>query len=112
MDKPEDIAALEAGFAAIERDAGAMVEGLGEERGRWRESAGSWSVAECLDHLATSNRIYLAAMRGAADRARERGRMRKGPARAGLVGGWFARSLEPPAKFKSRAQGKIRPRVS
>jgi hypothetical protein len=71
-------------------------------------------VAECLDHLATANRVYLDAMKGSAIRAREQGRLRRRPAAPGLVGHWFARMLEPPVKapFKMKAPRSIEPRVA
>lgn len=107
-----EIAALEEALNAVERDAQALVAGLTPESGAWRADAGSWSVAECLDHLATANRVYLRAMQPAAERALAQGRRRRGPARPGLVGGWFIRTLEPPVKprFKQKAHQSIRPR--
>lgn len=109
-----DIAALERAFESNQQDASALVDGLTERRGTWRVDPGSWSVAECLDHLATANRVYLDAMDSSAAQALADGRHRRGPALPGLVGGWFVRSLEPPAKalFKTRAPRKIRPRVA
>ena len=111
---PPDIAALEAALDAAERDARLLVAGLTEERGTWRSETGSWSVAECLDHLATANRVYMSAMQGPAGEALTRGRRRTGPAVPGVVGGWFVRSLEPPVKrlLKGRSPKKIRPRPS
>ena len=113
-DSPAEILALEEALNAAERDARALVAGLTEEQGTWRAGPGSWSVAECLDHLAIANRVYLRAMRPAADRALAAGRRRRRPARPGLIGGWFVRSLEPPAKprFKQKAPPSIRPRTS
>jgi hypothetical protein len=109
-----DIAALEQAFIASERDARTLVDGLSESRGTWQPRPGSWSVAECLDHLTTSNRVYLEAMSPPAERARAAGRLRRGPAVPGLIGGWFVRSLEPQvkARFKMRAPKKIQPRPS
>jgi hypothetical protein len=106
-----DIAELQDAFAAAEDDARRLVEGLDERTGTWRTDDASWSVAQCLDHLAIGNRVYLQAMEGASTRALARGRQRRGPARAGLVGGLFALSLEPPAKpgKKRRAPAKARP---
>ena len=80
----------------------------------WRAEPGSWSVAECLDHLATANRVYLAAMQPSADRALLGGRRRRRPAQPGLIGGWFVNYLEPPVKprLKGKAPAKIRPRQS
>lgn len=107
-----EITALHEQYDAIEADARALVSGLSEERGRWRQAPGTWSVAECLDHLATANRVYLDAMRPPAERALASGRMRRGPARPGIVGRWFIASLEPPAKprLKGKAPRLIRPR--
>jgi DinB family protein len=110
---PPDLQTLQDALDVAERDARALVNGLTEAQGTWRADAGSWSVAECLDHLATSNVVYLAAMRPAAFRALTDGRRRRRAAAPGLVGGWFVRYLEPPVsrRFKSKAPRKIRPRV-
>jgi hypothetical protein len=107
-----DIESLAGALDAVERDARALVTGLTEQVGTWRAGEGSWSVAECLDHLATSNRIYLRAMASVSESALARGRMRRGPARPGLIGGWFVRTLEPPvrATLKMKAPKSIRPR--
>jgi DinB family protein len=111
---PADLQRLEEALDATERDARALVAGLTEARGAWREEAGSWSVAECLDHLGTANRVYLDAMQRPATRARSDRRERRGPAQPGLVGGWFVKFLEPPvkARFKTTAPRTIRPRTA
>ena len=109
-----DIVALEDAFDAAERDARALVTSLSEELGAWRADANSWSVAECLDHLAIANRVYLGAMQPAAERALSEGRLGRGPVRPGLIGGWFVRTLEPPVKTRGpiKAPRAIRPRIS
>jgi DinB superfamily len=109
-----DIQALEDAFEAAEHDARTLVDGLTEELGAWRAHPGSWSVAECLDHLATGNRVYLRAMHPAAERALRRGRRRRSPAQPGLIGKWFVRTLDAPAnpRFRMKAPQAIRPRVS
>jgi DinB superfamily len=111
---PAELQKLEEALDAAERDARALVDGLTEARGAWRADAGSWSVAECLDHLATANRVYLDAMRPSAARALQAGRRRRGPARPGLIGSWFVSYLEPPVKprLKSKAPRTIRPRTA
>jgi DinB superfamily len=110
----QDIEALERAFEATESDARALVAGLTEEVGTWRAEPGTWSVAECLDHLATANRVYLVAMRPVAERALAQGRRRRGPAQPGLIGRWFVRTLEPPVRpiYRGRAPQAIRPRSS
>jgi hypothetical protein len=109
-----DIQDLKHQLDAAQRDAQALVADLAEQRGSWRADAGSWSVAECLDHLAAANRVYLRAMNEPAVRARSQGRLRRGPAAPGFVGHWFVRSLEPPVKapFRMKAPRIIEPRAA
>ena len=111
---PVDIRELHEQLDAAERDAEALVAGLSEEQGTGRTDPRSWSVAECLDHLATGNRVYLAAMREPGGRARGSARHRTRPAKPGLVGRLFVAMLEPPPKWwsKLRAPRKILPRAS
>ena len=105
-----DIDALEEQLIAAERDAHSVAAGLTVTQGAWRSHAGSWSIAECLDHLAVGNRIYVPAMEESAVRARAEGRMRRRPATPGLLGGWFVRTLEPPVKARMKAPRLILPR--
>jgi hypothetical protein len=111
---PPDIQRLNDALESADRDARTLVSGLTASQGAWRAEAGSWSVAECLDHLATANRVYLAAMEPAAVRARDAGRRRRGPAQPGLVGGWFVKYLEPPVtpRGRTKAPRAIRPRTA
>jgi hypothetical protein len=107
-----DIQTLEDQINTAERNARSLVAGLTEEEGVWRMTPGTWSIAECLDHLAITNRLYLAAMEEAAEQARQRGRMRRGPAMPGWFGRWFVNLLEPPVnpRFKLKAPRMIQPR--
>jgi hypothetical protein len=109
-----DLAALAAAYDAVDADARGLVGGLSEELGTWSADAASWSVAQCLDHLATGNRVYLAAMQPAAEAALEGGRLHRRPAQPGPIGRWFVRRLEPPVnpRFRTKAPRKIEPRVS
>jgi hypothetical protein len=114
MDWPADIKALDEGLTAQEREAEKLVAGLSEADGGWRPAENAWSVSECLDHLATANRVYIAAMRDPAIGARQQNRTRRRPALPGFFGGLFVRSLEPPpsALSKLKAPSKIRPRTA
>jgi DinB superfamily len=109
---PADIRELQGQLEAAERDAEALVAGLSQEQGTRRPEAGSWSVSECLDHLATGNRVYLRAMQEPANRARTRGRLRWRPAKPGLVGRLVVSTFEPPPRWWSRRKSprSIRPR--
>jgi hypothetical protein len=109
-----DIRALETALNAVDDDARHLIAGLTPEQGVWRPAPGAWSIAHCLDHLATAHRVYLNAMEPAAADALARGRRRRGPALPGMMGGWFVRSLDAPVKprFKMKAPAKIVPRES
>ena len=111
---PADIKSLDDQLDAAESDARSLTAGLSEAQGAWRAEAGAWSVAECLDHLATANRVYLRAMEAPAVRAREQGKHRRGPATPGFVGRWFAGTMEPPvtSRFRMKAPRSIRPRTA
>jgi len=107
-----DIVSLEEALNAASEDSRVLAADLTEEEGIRRPAPESWSIAECMDHLAVTNRVYLAAMQSAAARARSKGRLRRGPATPGWFGSWFARQLEPPLKpgRKMPAPQKSRPR--
>jgi DinB superfamily len=109
-----DIRDLDDQLDATERDANALIDGLTEKQGAWRVRPDAWSVAECLDHLAVADRVYIEAMREPARRARQHGKLRRRAAVPGLLGGWFVQSLEPPPKRSSKlkAPRKIRPRTA
>ena len=111
---PPEIQDLLDQLLAAERDSEALVAGLPEELGTRRLTLSSWSIAECLDHLATANRVYLGAMIEPAQRARIQGRIRRRPANPGFAGRLFLYTQEPPPRWgsKIRAPRKIRPRVS
>lgn len=108
---------LEDELSEAEQDATNLVADLSEERGRWRPKADAWSVAECLDHLAIINRVYLRAMETAASRAKEQERERSpagaGAVRPGMVGRWLVRTMEPPVKtFRMKSPPPALPRTS
>jgi len=111
---PNDIRALADAFDANLADAHALIDGLSPDEGVWQAAPGTWSVSECLDHLATGTRVYLVPMHAAAARARSSSSRRRGPAVPGVVGSWFVAMLEPPPKWWStlKAPSKIRPRTA
>jgi len=108
----EELQRLGQELDAAQADAAALVQGLDAAGGAWRREPGSWSIAECLDHLATANRVYLRVMQPAAERARERGKLRRGPAVPGMLGRWFVNWMEPPVRPRMRGKSPrlIRPR--
>ena len=108
---PEDLREIQAQLEASDREAQGLLRDLDEEQLNWRPDERSWSIAQCLDHLNVTNRVYLAPVLQAVEEARRKGSVRKGPIQMGFFGRWFAASMEPPPKRKFPAPGKIVPAV-
>jgi hypothetical protein len=97
------IAALHAEFEAARADARDLLAGIDDTAFNWRRAAGTWSMAECLDHLNLTGRKYLRAL----DRAIEDGRNKKvlgtAPFRYGLLEGWAVKAMDAPPMFRIKA---------
>jgi len=86
-----------------EANATQLVGGLSLGQLNWKNGA-SWSVAECLAHIAAANAGVGAAMKDAVDRKvgglPETG---GGFPTPGFIANMLVKSLEPPPKFKAKA---------
>ena len=108
---PPDLQAILDQIDAADRAADAIAARVTGDEFLWQPDGGRrWSIAECLDHLAATNVLYGAAMRGAIDQARQKGWMRTGPLASSFVGRRFLASMEPPVKTRLRAPGKVQPK--
>ncbi len=106
---PPDLQAILEDLEKSDADARRLIEGLTDEQVNWQPSPDSWSVAQCLDHLARSNTIYAAALQDAVRQAGAKGILRREPIQPGWLSRIFIRWLEPPPRMKSRAPKKIVP---
>jgi len=106
---PQDLEDILMQLAACERDAEAILRDLDEQRLNWRPAAASWSIGQCIDHLAAASRVQLAVMAEGAESARRRGWSRRGPIQPGPPSRWFIRNLEPPPRQRLRAPKQIVP---
>src|SRR5437899_2055024 len=109
--KNPQIAGWHTELNAIEQDARALGEGLGDQQMSWRpaESAGRWSINQCLEHLAITGELLLHKLRPALDRAHREGRVGGGSFGYGAVGGWFVKAMERPGKRPMRAPKNFLP---
>ena len=97
---PPDLQRLLDEIAAAEADACALSAGLSDAQANWQPGGGTgWSVAQCLDHLAISNRVYTDHFLPVAERAAAGAFTTLSPT---AIGRWFVRSLEPPPRQKTR----------
>ena len=110
MPLPNDLAQIVAGLDSADHEAKRLITELNHDQLNWQPNGGSaWSVAQCLEHLAQCNKIYVAAMREAARRSSPAMLARRGPIRPGWLGRLFIRALEPPPRKKMKAQKKVTP---
>lgn len=88
-----------------------LVSGMTAAQLNWRPEGGqAWSVAQCIEHLSATNRIYLASLYEVAEPGSGQPASDAGVYRPG---GWLTRrfitSMEPPPKQKFGAFRKIQP---
>lgn len=70
--------------------------GLTETQLNWKPSADQWSVAQCLEHLATTSNKFESYFSAALERARRKWPVANGPIyKPSMVGGWLAKQVNP-----------------
>ena len=107
---PPDLQKVLDDIDAADRAGDALVAGLSDAQLHWQPDGGrGWSVAQCLEHLATMNQLYGGAIRGGIDAGRQQGWARRGELASTIFGRWFVGSMEPPVKRRLGAPGGTRP---
>ena len=97
----------------IEQEVRLNLEPLTDPQFNWRPRVGSWSVGECLDHLALTTNLMLAKVHPVLEQAKAEGRMGgDGPYPFGPIGGWFVRMMEIPGKRPMSSPRNFRPASS
>jgi hypothetical protein len=104
-----DLASFAEQIGSIREDAAQLARGLSDQQMNWRSHPGRWSIAQCLAHITLGNQEYLREIDAAILQARSRQLFSAGPFKHGWFGNWFARSFEPPPKFKLRNPKVITP---
>jgi hypothetical protein len=89
-----------------------LVEGLTSEQALWRPQPGSWSIAECLEHLNRTTTLYLKLMRVTFERERHNASLPPKAFRLGFLARRFARILEPPYRVRVKAPTAVVPQSS
>jgi len=74
---------------------------------RWRPKAGSWSIAECLEHLNTTLGFYLPRMEAAIDQACRKNRMSSHSLALHKQEQRFLNLFEPPIRVGVRAAAEL-----
>jgi hypothetical protein len=74
----------------------------------WRPKTGSWSVAECLDHIAQTTFAFLPPIKEAIACAPTLSQNRA--LRTGILAGLFVRNLAPPYRIRLKVLPQLAPR--
>ena len=104
-----EIDAFRRQFEAIATEADALVQPLSDDQFTWRPAADVWSIAECLDHLNTTARVYLPAVDKAIADAIRQGMYGEGPFKYAWMGRLFVRFSEPPSRIRIRTRRAFHP---
>jgi hypothetical protein len=106
------LADIRAELQAVADDVQASFGPLDMRQLNWRPDASRWSVAQCLDHLMSSNRQMLDAAAAAHGAARPQTIWMKLPIWPGLMGRTLIKSVSPQGTRRYKSPGKSQPTVS
>jgi hypothetical protein len=110
---PPDLQQIVDDIDHADRAAERIAASCTDEQFHWRPRNGEgWSIAQCLDHLATINAFYSKAIRKGIEHGKTQGLKRRGPVKPGPFGAMFINSLEPPVKRRMRAPRGMGPALS
>jgi hypothetical protein len=73
-------------FEQLSADANALTAPLSDEQFMWRPTPDGWSIAECLDHLNATARVYLPSLDEGISEAIRRGVYGEGPFKYNWLG--------------------------
>lgn len=106
-----DLNALITSAKRIACDAGSTFGDLTVTQLNWKPSAERWSVAQCFDHLITSNKGYFPIIEKVLA-GRKRTLWESMPFLPGLTGRLFIKSLDPSSTRKIKAPKRFEPAQS
>jgi hypothetical protein len=106
------LAEVSAGLGDVAREARAAFGHLSARQLNWRPDATRWSVAQCLDHLITANRLIFEAAEAAVTGARPRTVWQRLPILPGILGRMLIRSQSPAGVRKFTAPLRAQPGIS
>ena len=90
-----------------------LVAGLRKEQLNWTSDLAKWSMAQCLDHLATTSRQFGPYLTAATARGRQKWPVKERvPYRPTWVGGWLVKQVMPETQRTLPAPKVFRPSQS
>jgi hypothetical protein len=99
-------------FERLADEGDALTGALTDEQFNWHPPSGGWSVAQCVDHLNVTARVYLPKLDEGIANAIRRGLYGEGPFRYNWFGRLFVGSVAPPLRFRVKAPAAFQPAPS
>jgi hypothetical protein len=96
-------------FEQLANDADALVAPLSDAQFTWNPRPNAWSVADCVDHLNVTARMYLPVLDEGIANAIRQGQYGEGPYAYWWLARMFVRMLEPPPRFRTKTPAAFRP---
>jgi len=96
-------------FERLADEADTLVTPLTDEQFHWQPSPASWSIAQCIDHLNVTARLYLPRLDEGIANAIRQGLYGEGPFKYWWFARLFVRMLEPPPKMRVKAPAAFHP---
>ena len=97
-------------FLDLDRRYAALLQDCTSEQLTWCPTHGGWSAAQCIEHVARVNSVYLLAIKTAIVGSRKLAESTDQPLRtAGWFSAFFLKSVSPEGKTKMRAPRIGRP---
>jgi len=97
---------------AVARDARTSFGNLSASQLNWKPAADRWSIAQCFEHLITSNAGYLPIMESVRGGTKQTRFLERLPMWPGLAGKLLLKSLDPASARKLKAPRSFQPAQS
>ena len=96
-------------FERLSAEADALVAPLSDTQFNWQPRPDSWSVAQCIDHLNVTARLYLPMLDEGIATAIRSGLYNAGPYAYNWLGRLFVHVVQPQTRFKAKAPKAFQP---
>ena len=96
-------------FEQLADDADTLVGPLTDQQFTWQPRPDAWSIAQCLDHLNVTARLFLPILDEGIANAIRQGLYGEGPFAYNWIGRLAVWMLEPPPRFRTKTPAAFHP---
>src|SRR5882672_10971945 len=96
-------------FEQLADEADTLVATLTDDQFAWKPSPQAWSIAQCIDHLNVTARLYLPQLDEGIANAIRQGLYGEGPFKYWWLARLLVRMMEPPPRMRVKAPVAFHP---